>query len=195
MRIFLTNSDSPLEENFEEVLIDFEREFENEAVSFGEADIMTGASCGALLVELKDWLPLVLPAASLLFFSGKRIEENLEAWGKIGGRINSLFDRVHATSADKQITIDNQIAAIIGVSHLAREISSDCYTLLKIFGINGYLQDVFDCTEEEISEQRISTFFSYHCIFQLDDLRFFSVTVDSSGTVIGSSALNQRKKG
>lgn len=191
MRVFITNSDSPLEENFEKVLFEFEREFENDPISFGEADIMTGASCGALLVELKEWLPLILPAASVLFFTGKSIEENLEAWGKIGVRIKSLFDRLHATSAANQITVDNQLASLIAVSHLIQEVPSDFYRLLNIFGINGYLQEVIDCTIEEVEEQHISTFFSYHCIFHLDHLRFYSVTVGSNGTVLGCAALNQ----
>ena len=193
MRIFLTNSDSPLEENFEEVLFEFKREFDNDPISFDQADIMTGASCGALLIELKEWLPLILPAASLLFFAGKAVEENLEAWGKIGARIRSLFDRLHSTSADKRITIDNQIAALISVSHLIQEVPSEFYRLIKIFGINGYLQEVIDCTEEEVDEQSISTFFSYQCIFHLDDLRFYSVTIGSDGTVIGWAALNHTK--
>lgn len=195
MRLFLTNSDSPLEDNFEEVLADFENEFKEDPVSFDEADIMVGASCGAMLIELKEWAPYVFPAVALAFFQGKRIEENLEAWGKISERIKGLLTRVLKTSPDKVVTVDNRLAASIALAHLAKETHGTGYKLHKILGINGYVQEVMDCTDELVEEQMISTFLSYHCIIELDYCRFFGVTVDTDGQVISCAKLSRELDG
>ena len=65
MRVFVTNSDEPLEENFDEVSDKVEADFRSEKISFAEADITPGASCGALLVELKEYIPTLLPASAI----------------------------------------------------------------------------------------------------------------------------------
>ena len=195
MRLFLTNSDSPLEDNFEEVLAEFKNAFKDDPVSFDEADIMIGASCGAMLIELKEWAPYVFPAATLAFFQGKRIEENLEAWGKISERIKGLLTRVLKTSPDKVVTVDNRLAASIALAHLAKETHGTGYKLHQILGINGYVQEVMDCTDELVEEQMISTFLSYHCIIELDYCRFFGVTVDTEGRVISCAKLSRELDG
>lgn len=66
-------------------------------LEFEPADIGTGAGEPAFFTTITDLLPFGAIAA--LFFSGKRIEENLDAWGKIYKRLerffpkDSMFDR------------------------------------------------------------------------------------------------------
>ena len=66
---------------------------------------------------------------------------------------------------------------------------SSYYRLHNILGINGYVQEVIDCMEGEVEEQKIGTYSSFHCIIELDELRFYAVTVNTDGEVLVCSAL------
>ena len=58
---------------------------------FEETDIGTGAGVQAFWTTLTDTWPFV--AAAALFFSGKKIEENLEAWHKLFKRLTPFINR------------------------------------------------------------------------------------------------------
>jgi hypothetical protein len=60
-------------------------------LSFEETDIGTGAGVQAFWTTLTDTWPFV--AAAALFFSGKKIEENLEAWHKLFKRLTPFINR------------------------------------------------------------------------------------------------------
>jgi len=58
---------------------------------FEETDIGTGAGEQAFWTALTDAWPVV--AAIAVFFSGRKIEENLEAWQKLFKRLEPFIDR------------------------------------------------------------------------------------------------------
>jgi hypothetical protein len=58
---------------------------------FEETDIGTGAGLQAFWTALTDAWPIV--AAIAVFFSGKKIDENLEAWQKLFQRLEPFIDR------------------------------------------------------------------------------------------------------
>lgn len=62
---------------------------EKYGLSFKAADIGTGASEPAFVTQLIEWWPLTSGIA--LFFAGKKIEENLDAWTRIYARLKPFF--------------------------------------------------------------------------------------------------------
>jgi hypothetical protein len=56
---------------------------------FKETDIGTGAGEPAFVTQILEWWPVAGGAA--VFFAGKKIEENLEAWTKIFARLKPFF--------------------------------------------------------------------------------------------------------
>jgi len=88
-----------------------ELDLENYDVEINEGDI----GCGA------DWwftALTVVGMAGMVFFSGKKIEENLEAWVKIGARIKNIFKNKKETP----IFIDKEAAIALAVESITRKI-------------------------------------------------------------------------
>lgn len=77
-------------------------------VSFKYVDIGTGASAPAFVATLMDLLPYAALIAT--FFSGKKIEENLDAWGKIYVRLKKFLNR--------NPTLDMQGASMLAVQSI-----------------------------------------------------------------------------
>ncbi|KYK46283.1 hypothetical protein A1D31_32455 [Bradyrhizobium liaoningense] len=75
---------------------------------FEETDIGTGASVQAFWTTLAEAWPFV--AAAAVFFSGKKIEENIEAWQK-------LFERLRPFIKHKAV-FDRDGAAVLAIDGL-----------------------------------------------------------------------------
>lgn len=187
MRIYITDSDGPLEENFEEISRKFADVFSGEEIDFSDADILPGASLTALLAEFRNELYIGIPLA--VFFAGKTIEENIDAWHKILKRLVGLFTRLKTTTENVRVTIDNHGAALIAFNYVLDRYESTGFRLVRVLGINGLAEDVIDCQDEQIEERFVGSFMSYLCIFQLDHLLYLEVLVDSSGEILRSDPL------
>ena len=74
---------------------------------FEYEDIGRGASQPAFFVTLIELLPY--PGAIALFFTGKKINENIEAWGKLYERLKNFLNRNPA--------LDKQGVRTCGQSH------------------------------------------------------------------------------
>lgn len=184
MRIFITDTEEVLDESLEVVLQDLQSRFEDEDISFSEADIASGASVMAVLAEYKDTLYVGIPIA--LFFAGKKIEENLDAWGRILERCMKLFKRIKTATERTSVTVDNRTAAIIALDEVLRCAESSGYRLMNISGINGFHQEVVNCSDAPVNEREVSYFLYYMCIFEINDYRYYEVIVDSSGDIVRS---------
>ncbi len=189
MRIFITKGDGQCSEALDEIQSDFESLFNVEEVNFSKADILPGASCLALLVEFKELISI--GALMAIFFSGKRIEENLEAWMNILRRLISLYERVKSNFRKYKLNIDNQSAALISLHHIFDRYDSKGYRLVRVFGVNGFVQDVIDYTDQRMEECHVGMFVSFICIFEMDDMCLCEVVVDSSGEVLRSGLLSR----
>jgi len=187
MRIYITDADRPLEENFEETEQRFLEAFADEEVDFREADILPGASLTALLAEYREVFYVGIPVT--LLFAGKRIEENLEAWGKLLKRLVDLYQRLRSKFSRNRVTVDNHSAALIAFDYVLERYESTGFRLLRVLGINGLGADVLDCRDEAVDERMVGTYMSYLCIFELDDLLYLEVLVDSSGEILRADPL------
>jgi hypothetical protein len=187
MRIFITESEGQFEDNLDESITNYRAVFKTNDVSFESADIGPGASVTAILAEYKDTMYVGVVVA--LFFAGKKIEENLVAWGAILDRCVSLYQKIKLATVRTRVTVDNQTAALIAFQHILSLTNSNSYRLMNIFGVNGYIQEIIDCSKEPIGERQASTFLYYLCLFQLDDFRYYEVIVKSSGEVISSTLM------
>lgn len=187
MRIYITDSDGSLEENYKAIEGIFAEEFSGEEIDFSDADILPGASLMALLAEFRQELYIGVPLA--IFFAGKAIEENIDAWHKILKRLVGLFTRLKMTSEEVRVTIDNHGAALIAFKHVLDRYESRKFRLVRVLGVNGLAEDVIDCQGEQIEERFVGSYISYLCIFQLDHLLYLEVLVDSSGEILRSDPL------
>ncbi len=74
-----------------------------------KTDVGHGADFPCVLVELLadlDWKSLIAPVAvGSLFFKGKAIQENLEAWVALGKKLLGLFRRMKPTRIDEKAAV------------------------------------------------------------------------------------------
>lgn len=187
MRIFIVKSNEQFESDLEDSILDLSISFPKEEVTFKAGDIAPGASLTAIVAELKD--VLVIGGPVMLFFAGKKIEENIDSWIKIIERAKALIARLRKHKKNWTIVVDNWTAAAIALSHLHESEHSAHCRLVRILGINPYIQDIIDCLEHPIREQQASTYVSYLCLFELDQLRYYEVLVSASGKIIRCSCL------
>ncbi|SDK51469.1 hypothetical protein SAMN05660337_0690 [Maridesulfovibrio ferrireducens] len=100
-----------------------------------ETDVGHGADLPALVVSLLTDLPELaqIGLASLaIFFQGKRINKNIDAWISITKKINNLF------SKNKPYRIDKTAATAIAIGDVVKENSKDsiCNIFINQFQTN-----------------------------------------------------------
>jgi hypothetical protein len=120
LRVFIPDStypDSGEGEEAEKASREFKAALEIEfGLSFEDDNIGPGFDIPAFVASI-DWGLWPLGAAALaLFFSGKTINENLEAWPKIAKKLGSMFK--------KKPTFEREGAAIIAVDEVLRQTGS-----------------------------------------------------------------------
>ncbi|MAN29217.1 MULTISPECIES: hypothetical protein [Mesonia] len=79
------------------------KKFKDYEIDYAEADIGGGA----------DWWITIIILGGALFFQGKNINENLDAWKDIGNKIKSIFKKKESSNfLDKEAAIALSIAKI-----------------------------------------------------------------------------------
>jgi len=107
----------------------FQKETQKEIENIGirgniyDENIQQGADWPVVLAELFydiDWGPFSkITLFGLIFLSGKKINENLEAWAHIWDKIKTLFNRIQPSR------IDEKTAFIFGIDYLKSQYNID----------------------------------------------------------------------
>ena len=116
------------EDDWEQKSEAFKKRLEAEyKLPFEYEDIGTGASAPAFFATLMDLAPYAAPIA--IFFAGKKIEENLDAWGKIYVRLKKFLNR--------NPTLDMQGASVLAV----QSITASMGKVPTFIRLTGYCAD------------------------------------------------------
>lgn len=98
MRIVISQDDDQLKKELTE-------KFNNYNIKFLDADIGGGADL---------WVTIIIITG--IFFQGKNINENFEAWKKIGNKIKSLFEK-----KNKPRFIDKEASIALAISRICQK--------------------------------------------------------------------------
>lgn len=118
-------------------------EFDNELIAI-DGDIGHGADWPVVIIEIFneiDWSSVLKAGAvPTMFFFGKKINENLDAWIEIGKKLKRLFKK------KKPIRLDEK-AALLLVLHDLKDNNHDLNELEISLRIHSYNSD-FDINEK-----------------------------------------------
>lgn len=118
-------------------------EFDNELIAI-DGDIGHGADWPVVLIDLFneiDWSSVLKAGAvPTMFFFGKKINENLDAWIEIGRKLKRLFKKKQPIRLDEK-------AALLLVLHDLKDNNHDLNELVISLRIHSYNGD-FDINEK-----------------------------------------------
>jgi hypothetical protein len=128
------------EDDWEQQSEAFKKQLETEYnLPFEYEDIGTGASAPAFFATLIDLAPYAAPIA--LFFAGKKIEENLDAWGKIYARLKKFLNR--------NPMLDMQGASVLAIHSITKSMGK-VPTFIRLTGY--YTESALNQPFEELCE-------------------------------------------
>jgi len=146
-----------------------ELDLEDYDIEVSEADI----GCGA------DWWFIALIIGGI-FFSGKKIEENIEAWVKIGKRIKNILE----IKKDTDVFIDEEAAislAIESILNKATEVES--IELLHSNSLSEFgLDEIYE--DGRRKDQLITTPYNFYTlVFKVNGFDKYVYCIKSNGEI------------
>lgn len=162
------------DEGGREHVVDIAKEI-GEVVESEDVDIGRGADWPAFLVEFAFFAaPFVA-----IFFAGKRIEDNWDAWRRLGSR--ALAAIRHMNKRARRALVDQKGAAVIAIAKILEEIGSPekCLEITTIVEVNGRIASSH--VTEELSDQVPDVGCSYYFFMSIDYNAVYLVGVSELG--------------
>jgi len=162
------NSDEPTEgyiHSVKQVISDLGIRVED--ISHESCGIGRGAEGTALILILVG-----------LFFLGKRIEENMEAWIKIGRQIGRVLQKI---SAKGQVYLSQPVAALVAIWHISRKTKD--ISLLELINADVIPVDPSGFVGDNWKFFRTNPERYYIFTFKVDGKEIHTVCLRSTGRV------------
>lgn len=144
----------------------------SEEYTLADTDIGRGADWPAVLVSFG--------VAATIFFSGKRIEENLDAWINLAKRFRAFIDK--ATSKWRTTRVDEEVALLLVLEEVIRQRTQG----VSVLQLDGVLSSWFDPLEPYGKPpERLDCHPEglYVVALRVDDESLYIVGIKSSGTI------------
>ncbi len=155
MRIVISQEEEDLKKKLE-------KKFDGYEIQFSDADIGGGADL---------WVTILIIGGAL-FFKGKDINENLEAWKDIGDKIKSLFRK-----KDELRFLDKEASIALAISKISEK--TDISQIKLISG-----QEVIEKHNDHKGFQlNFSPYNYFILIFEVNEIEKFIFCIKSNGEI------------
>lgn len=170
MEILLNSMES---DDAERIISELKKEFSLKVND--ERDI----GCGA------DWpfVPVIingLIGVGAIFFLGKKIEENLEAWAKIGKRLKNIINKEPDVTS---IFIDEEAAVALAINEIAQKVKINSLKLLSKSNLGGMRVDEVYYDGRDKNELSSMPFDFFILTFEVNEKAKFIFCIGSNGEI------------
>lgn len=147
----------------------------DEVAGSKDVDIGRGADWPAFLVEFAFYAAPIVA----IFFAGKRIEENWDAWKRLGSR--SLAAIRHMNRRARCALVDQKGAAVIAIGQYLEEMGSPekCLEITTIVEVNGRVASSH--VTAELSDQVPDAHCSHYFFISVDYRAVYLVGISELG--------------
>lgn len=178
MEIAVPDASYPENEWNEAARQDFLRELDVELKTLSDEYTLTDTDIG----RGADW-PAILASvtiAATIFFSGKRVEENLDAWISLANRLRTFVDT--ATAKWRAARVDQDGASLLALDEVTRRYPQ----AVRVLRLDGVLSSWFDPLD---AHMKSADHLDHHpealyvVALEVDEEALYIVGVKSSGVI------------